>query len=82
MPATTFYAAEPGFRIEKIVAPATSTRSYTDTNHVVDVFGSSGGPPVRIAILRRNDERHDLVFPHDRGAHTSIPASGSSYSSV
>ena len=41
---TSFYAAEPGFRIEKVVDPATSSRSYTDTNHDVDVFGSSGGP--------------------------------------
>lgn len=41
---TTFYAPDPGFRVEKIVDPPTSTRSYTDTNHDVDVFGSSGGP--------------------------------------
>jgi hypothetical protein len=41
---TAFYSAEPGFRIDSIVDPAVSSWSYTDTNHDVDVFGSSGGP--------------------------------------
>ena len=50
------YNPEPGWRIDRVVGPATSPCSYIDSNHDTDFFDlGSGGPAKRFAFVGDTD---------------------------
>lgn len=50
------YNPEPGWRIDRVVGPATTSYNYTDSNHEIDFFNlGSGGPAKRFAFVGDTD---------------------------
>ena len=64
---STFFNADPGWRVEKIVEPPTSSFNYVDTDNAADRFGSTGGPVNQWEFIGDSDG-------NDAGVNTRVTA--------
>jgi hypothetical protein len=77
---TTFFTADPGWRVEKIVEPAVSSFSYVDTDNAGDQFGSGGGPVSQWDFIGDSDGNdagvNTRVTAHFRSIHFLVTQTG------